>query len=213
MTKKKTVSMTENVHQYIKEQIIYGGIPPGELLNESTLAAQLEVSKTPVREALNGLRHEGLVEVIPYKGYFVKNLSLKEIRDLFEIRIVLESKAAELATIRATNQQISILKELASKRLDYNLENSKKNFLQINANFHIFIGEMTGNKKILDSIRGSINQLQPALFHDLKESSVFRMEEEHLALVAAIEERNEVKAKEIMLQQLQDSQMRILNII
>lgn len=140
MEMKKALSRTENVYRYIKDEIIYGGIQPGELLNEGILAEQLEVSKTPVREALNGLKYEGLVDVIPYKGYFVKNLSLKEIKDLFEFRIFLEGKAAELATVRATNDQIEELKELASKKIEGELLNSKKSFLQINENFHTFLG-------------------------------------------------------------------------
>jgi GntR family transcriptional regulator, rspAB operon transcriptional repressor len=211
MGKKITRSRTENVYFYIKEKIIYGEYSPGELLNEGALAIQLDVSKTPVREALNGLRHEGLVEVIPYKGYFVKKLSIKEIKDLFELRIVLETKTAELATLKANHQQITSLKELASKRLNENdLENAKKSFLKINENFHTYLGLIAGNDQITNSITSIINQLQPVLFHDVTESSVTRMFEEHLDLVNAIGERDVNLAREVMLQQLQDSQMRIM---
>ena len=118
-------------------------MPPGELLNEGDLAQQLKVSKTPVREALNGLKHDGLIEVIPYKGYFVRNLSIKEIRELFEIRIIIESKGVELATLRGTDEQIKNLKGIASNRIECELEISKKSFLQMNENFHTYIGSMT----------------------------------------------------------------------
>jgi len=143
LAKSKTISRTENVYRYIREKIIYGDLPPGELLNEGDLAQQLKVSKTPVREALNGLKHDGLIEVIPYKGYFVRNLSIKEIRELFEIRIIIESKGVELATLRGTDEQIKNLKGIASNRIECELEISKKSFLQMNENFHTYIGSMT----------------------------------------------------------------------
>lgn len=182
-------------------------------MNEGILAEQLNVSKTPVREALNGLKHEGLVEVIPYKGYFVKNLSIKEIKDLFEMRIILETKAVELATTRATQKQLTILTDLASKQLNDELENSKKSFMQINENFHTYIGTITGNEKITSLIKSTIDQLQPALFHDVKEISVTRMIEEHLLLVKAMKERDMKLASTIMLNHLQDSQIRITNFL
>lgn len=213
MAKSKTISRTENVYRYIREKIIYGDLPPGELLNEGDLAQQLKVSKTPVREALNGLKHDGLIEVIPYKGYFVRNLSIKEIRELFEIRIIIESKGVELATLRGTDEQIKNLKGIASNRIECELEISKKSFLQMNENFHTYIGSMTGNDKITNLIKNAIHQLQPALFFDVRQSSVTRMMEEHLALVKAIENRDEKKAGNIMQEQLMNSQMRIINLI
>jgi len=213
LAKSKTISRTENVYRYIREKIIYGDLPPGELLNEGDLAQQLKVSKTPVREALNGLKHDGLIEVIPYKGYFVRNLSIKEIRELFEIRIIIESKGVELATLRGTDEQIKNLKGIASNRIECELEISKKSFLQMNENFHTYIGSMTGNDKITNLIKNAIHQLQPALFFDVRQSSVTRMMEEHLALVKAIENRDEKKAGNIMQEQLMNSQMRIINLI
>jgi DNA-binding GntR family transcriptional regulator len=129
----KQKSRPESVYQYLKEKIIYDEFPPGTLLREGELATELEVSKTPVREALNGLKYEGLVEVIPYKGYIVSQLSFQDLKDLFELRIIFETAAVELAIQNITNKQFEQLKKLAVKEFNVDSNEARKEFMKINA--------------------------------------------------------------------------------
>jgi DNA-binding GntR family transcriptional regulator len=85
------------VYELLKDRIVTNELKPQEYLNEQLIARDLGVSKTPVREALQRLEHERLVVIIPNKGTFVANVTIDRIRELFEIREILECAAARLA--------------------------------------------------------------------------------------------------------------------
>jgi DNA-binding GntR family transcriptional regulator len=208
----KNQSRAESVYQYLKEKIIYDEYPPGTFLREGELATELEVSKTPVREALNGLKYEGLVEVIPYKGYIVSQLSFQELKDLFELRIILETAAVELVIQNITKNQLEQLKKLAVKRFDVDSEEARKEFMKINAEFHSFLGEVSGNKQLGNLLKSIIQKLQRGLFQALKESNLKVMVEEHLDIVNAIETKDESTAKRIVAKHARDSHVNILSI-
>lgn len=210
----KMLSRAETVYEQIKDQIIYGRLEAGTLLNEGTLAAELHVSKTPVREALNRLKYEKLVEVVPYRGYFVSSLSVRELRDLIELRIILELSAAELAIQRANEAQVENLIALAKKgNVDMSSEEARKEFMKINADFHGYIAELSGNQQLIALAKQTIQSLQRVLFLDLNDTRLPTMKEEHLEIAQFIKERNDNKVKGAMLRHLQDSQFRILNLL
>ena len=89
------------------------------MLFEGELAERFGVSKTPVREALSMLRARGFVEVIPYKGYLVSQISLADVQDLFEARIVLEEAIAGLAAERINDETVGSLEEMACADLTF----------------------------------------------------------------------------------------------
>ena len=92
---KSTLSKT--AYLTLQEAIINNEFKPGEILSENMLADMLKMSRTPIREALKELKSDDLVQLIPGTGIFVKELSEKELRDLFDVRIALECLAAESA--------------------------------------------------------------------------------------------------------------------
>lgn len=83
-------SLKEKVYEILKEMIISGKLKYNERIEEDALATSLEVSRTPVREAINKLEQEGWINIIPRRGMFVSNVSLKEINDIFQVRLNLE---------------------------------------------------------------------------------------------------------------------------
>ncbi|WP_053362587.1 GntR family transcriptional regulator [Bacillus sp. FJAT-27251] len=208
----KQLSMAETVYQTIKQKIIYVEYAPGTLIREGELASELGISKTPVREALNGLKHEGLIEVIPYKGYLVSQLSFQELRDLFELRIILETVSSKLAIQRITKSQLDYFKRLAQKKFNIDSDDARKEFMRVNADFHCYLGEMSGNKQLADQLTSIVQKLQRGLFLASKVSSLNEMEEEHLELVDAIEMKNEARAKRLITKHIQDSQKNIFNL-
>lgn len=208
----KQKSRAESVYQYLKQKIIYDELPPGTFLREGELAAELEVSKTPVREALNGLKFEGLVDVIPYKGYMVSQFSFQELKDLFELRIILEKACVELAIQNITKSQLERFKELALREFDVDSVEARKEFMKVNIGFHSYLGEVSGNKQLAALLESTIQKLQRGLFQALKESSLKTMVEEHLQIVKAIEEKDESLAKSIVTKHARDSHFNILTI-
>jgi DNA-binding GntR family transcriptional regulator len=86
----------------LREAIVGNLLPPGERLTEVSLAARLGVSRTPVREAFSQLEREGLVTVVPRVGVFVREVSVRDVEEIYTVRAALESLAVELATARRT---------------------------------------------------------------------------------------------------------------
>ena len=84
----------DHVYEKIQERILSGAIPKGSRLAENVLAKELGVSRTPVREALSRLVHEGIAEHVPNDGVFLRRPTLKDIEDIYDLRIVLECHAA-----------------------------------------------------------------------------------------------------------------------
>ena len=80
----------ERLYQEIKRDILSGVFRMGDRLPVEALAAQHRVSKTPVREALSSLEHEGLVQIVPRVGYFVAQLTVQDVQELFQLRLILE---------------------------------------------------------------------------------------------------------------------------
>ena len=97
------------VFENLRGAIVEGRLKPGERLMEVQLAEQLGVSRTPVREAIRKLELEGLVVMLPRKGAYVANMSLKDLIDVLEIRASLEGLAASLAAERITDEDIKKL--------------------------------------------------------------------------------------------------------
>lgn len=208
----KQKSRAESVYQYLMQKIIYDELSPGTLLREGELATELEVSKTPVREALNGLKFEGLVDVIPYKGYIVSQFSFQDLKDLFELRIILETASVELAIQNITKKQLEWFKELAIREFDVDSVEARKEFMKVNMDFHTYLGDVSGNKQLATLLKNTIQKLQRGLFQALKESSLKTMVEEHLQIVEAIEMKNESLAKSIVTKHTRDSHLNILSI-
>jgi DNA-binding GntR family transcriptional regulator len=96
-------SLADQAYFRIRELIVTLELPPGSLVSERELMERLELGRTPVREALRALAHEGLVEVFPRRGMFVSSVDVRDLAGLSEVRITLESRAARLAAERATD--------------------------------------------------------------------------------------------------------------
>ena len=105
-------SAAARVYRILKERILMCDYPPGSSLNEGRLAEQLEVSKTPIREALAMLVHEGFVEVLPRQGYRVTDLTIADVQEIFNLRLLLEPAAAGMAAEHATAEQLQALRAL-----------------------------------------------------------------------------------------------------
>ncbi|RME99457.1 MAG: GntR family transcriptional regulator, partial [Chloroflexi bacterium] len=92
----ETGTLTDRVYETIKQKILSGEFADGERLNLTELARQLNVSNSPLREAMSRLEKVGLVRVVPYRGPFVRSLSPLDVTEIFDVRIALETLAVRL---------------------------------------------------------------------------------------------------------------------
>lgn len=115
-----TQPIRETVYQQLKLAVLTGAFAAGERLLEHDIAKKLQVSRTPVREALKRLEAEGLLEALPKQGLAVKEYSHDDIREIYMIREALECLAAEFAAINATDADVALLEGLVEEmdRLD-----------------------------------------------------------------------------------------------
>lgn len=104
-------SLGQHVFEHLREAIIRGEMAPGDRLVESRLAGALDISRTPVREAIHKLEREGLLEKLPRGGFAVVNLTREDIEETFGIRCVLESYAARLAAANCREEELLPLEE------------------------------------------------------------------------------------------------------
>lgn len=104
-------SLSARVYNHIRDGILAGTFAKGDELKEKNIGDELGVSRTPVREALRQLELEGLVSIIPNKGAFVEGVSTDDIRDIYEIRALLEGLCARWAATRISDEMMAAMEE------------------------------------------------------------------------------------------------------
>jgi DNA-binding GntR family transcriptional regulator len=108
-------SLQQQIHDRLLGRILRRELEPGERISPPVIAAAMGVSITPVRDAVNQMAAEGLVTVTPRRGTVVSPVSIRDIEELYEIRLMLEPQAAEVAASRATPAEIAHVQELAER--------------------------------------------------------------------------------------------------
>jgi len=158
--KKEPKVIAQEVAADIKSAIVNGMIKPGEKINETQIARDMGISRSPVREALQMLKKEGVVVSIPYKGTFVNLLGKKDIEDIYIIRGLLEAYAIEKVI---ENKNEKILKCLRKNVEDIEKDVEKKHLKELVGNdieFHRNICNFSGNKKLIDIWEGFQMQIE-----------------------------------------------------
>lgn len=132
--------MAERAYASLKRDIIRCHLRPGDVIVEAWLAQRYGMSKTPVREAINALRREGLVVVVPRRGTFVKPTDLGDLQDTYRLRRLLEPEAAVLAAQRADAEDLDRLDALSAATVAANASRPDRN--EANRLLHVAIAEV-----------------------------------------------------------------------
>ena len=155
--------LRERIMEQLREDIVTHRLNAGEQLQESQLATRFEVSRTPIREALQQLEREGIVEYTRNVGAVVKKITISDIGDLFEIAAVLECHAVKLVSERGVSEgEASLLRELHSEMLACA---HRKDFIAweaANRNFHDFFLDNCGNQALRDIVNNLRNKMYMA---------------------------------------------------
>ena len=200
------------VFNTLRQAIITGEFAPGERLMEISLANRLGVSRTPVREAIRKLELEGLVIMIPRKGAQVAKITEKNLKDVIEIRTVLEEFAAVLACERIDQNGIRDLRQ-AHEDFIRSVENGDiLDIVDKDETFHDTIFRATNNDRlisIINNLREQFYRYRMEYVKDIRQRS--NLVEEHRELLNAITNRDSVKAKELMRTHLLNQQQEVIN--
>ena len=179
--------LREVVCEALRDAITKGILKPGERLMEIQLAEELGVSRTPVREAIRKLELEGYVIMMPRRGTYVANLSIRDVNEVFEIRTSLESLASGLAAERITVEELDNLQRLLVQIGIYIEKNDMEKIVETDTAFHGLLYQASRNQRLA----GIISNLREQLTQFRKTSMSFpgRLKEtleEHRAIVEAI---------------------------
>jgi GntR family transcriptional regulator, rspAB operon transcriptional repressor len=206
-------SLHERVYQKIKSDILLGLYHPGEKLDVNGLAGQYGVSRTPVRDALHVLQREGLVEVLPRVGYFTSRITIKDIEDVFQLRLIVETASAELAAARISVEGLAYLERLGSRYVAGDVQ-SYREFLAENREFHHRVALASGNRLLAQVVDGLLNQMQRMLVLrlDLRDNAD-EMLAEHGRLLSALRARDSAGARELMADALRNAQEAVMQSI
>jgi DNA-binding GntR family transcriptional regulator len=182
-------SLTSETHKRLRAEIIRGSIRPNERLIAADLAERLNISRTPVREALQLLEAEGLVVALR-RGYMVREHTSEEIREIYEIRAALEGMAARLATARASDDAVTGI--AAIKAHDDTLASADPvRLVDLNTQFHAAIVAACSNERL-----GRLNRRNSEHFFNYRIAALYSEEEAlaavrgHARILAALRDRD-----------------------
>lgn len=132
------VSVVDSLCVDIKKSILSGKYPPGTVLRQEELAQQYNVSRVPLREAFSRLEAEGYLLLRPRRGYSVASLNPEEISEIFDLRMVIESHAAQIATLNRTQDDIRAVEDVVARMeaLDPALSDYHGQWCDLNREFH-----------------------------------------------------------------------------
>lgn len=199
------------VFQTLRSAILTGELKPGERLMEIHLAAELGVSRTPIREAIHKLELEGLVTMIPRRGAQVAQISEKGLKDVLEVRRSLDILCAELACERITDEAKESLKKACDAFEEATLTKDATVIASADVAFHNIVIEATGNERLVAMINNLAEQMYRYRFEYIKEESGHkRLISEHRALMQAIFENDAEGAKKAAGEHIDNQEASIL---
>jgi DNA-binding GntR family transcriptional regulator len=209
--RKRRSALGGPIHAALRRQIITGQIRPGDRLVEGELARAWGVSKSPLREALKALQHEGLVEAVPRRGYVITPITVKQVQDLFDLRLILEREGAARAATTASAAYLEELEALVGDPYVIGDVESQNRFLTVNKQFHLAVARATGNQRVVNLLDRLLDELE-RLFHlglDVRDRADVLVQE-HRDLIAAINARDSARAAAVMEAQIENARQMVL---
>ncbi len=191
----------ERVYDDLREAIIGGEYTPGERLRTEALAERFGTSRTPVREALVLLEGDGLVELEPRRGAVVRSFDAADLVDLYEVRAILEARAAQLAALRLTREDLDVL-DATCDRAESVAGSGKvaiETLIASNDEFHRVIVEASGSARLTAALRtvaGIPRPFKAAFWKNGAERT--RSLSAHREIVAALRSRSAERAESAM---------------
>ncbi len=184
-------SMGQYVFENLKKTIISGRISPGQRLIESRIADALDISRTPVREAIHKLEREGYLKKLPRGGFAVLGMSREDIEETFGIRSVLESYAARLAAIKHKEEELEPLEAKAEKYLVCLNRGEMDALPKINTEFHDLLYVMSRSpklEKMISDLKDQIYRFRQIILKNKK--MAIKSHKDHKLMLESIRKRD-----------------------
>lgn len=183
----KPLSLGDIAYEEIKLRIITCALRPGEYVNENILSQELGLGRTPVHQALNRLMLQGMVEVIPRKGVIIKPISLDDIVQAAEVRLINEREAAALAAERITGEEIEAMERVLERSDKARRDNDVMQLMLQDREFHILLANATRNSILAEILKNLHERSLRVWFISLNAPDhLLRVHGEHEGIVEAL---------------------------
>jgi DNA-binding GntR family transcriptional regulator len=203
----------DGVYDKIRADILTCALAPGAIIQEKDLAARYAVSKSPVRDALLRLQEQGLIEVLPRRGYRVQPISLSDAKELYETRILLEKSCIKRAIETASEATLMALDQFRTTDATDQLAE----WVAYNRDFHRAIADASGNARLAKMTQDVIDQFDRLTFVGVSEApsgaSADKLMKEHRDIIDAIQAREKTKAARLIAAHVSKSQRRLFNVL
>ena len=194
MARLQREKLSNQIYAVLKDMIADHRFQPGARLNIESIARELDVSRTPVWEAVRRLEQEGLIENIPNRGVFMSSLTAEKALDLYAVREILEGMAARLAATRIDDGALEAMAQCILKQREVIENQDILAYSKLDFAFHATVYDACGNewlKELLETIK---NKMRPLTLHMHPDFST--LIDQHAILLHALQERDPEKAEE-----------------
>lgn len=200
-------TLSAQVYERIREAIVQQVLPAGKRIDQNKLAEDLQVSLVPVREAMKTLEGDGLVSIIPRRGAFVTEISLKDLADLYFARQIIEGEATYHAVRAMSESDFEIMETLIHQMRGATHHDDLHEFMRLNRIFHMTIYESLNNSHISQTIQSLWERSEIYRFRFLFIShSMDSIHAEHEAILHACRHRDQQNAKDLAKQHIANTQ-------
>jgi DNA-binding GntR family transcriptional regulator len=203
----------DGVYDNIRADILACILAPGARIHENDLAARYQVSKSPVRDALLRLQVEGLIEVLPRKGYRVRPISINDVGELYEMRLLLEKACVRRAITEASDEVLAALDIFRTTDHAGDLAT----WVRYNRQFHRAIAAAAGNERLAKAAAEVIDQFDRLTFVGVAtvstDGDTDRLAAEHGALIDAIQARDKGRASRLITDHIKLSRKRVFDVL
>jgi GntR family transcriptional regulator, rspAB operon transcriptional repressor len=207
-----TSTLSEKVYGAFKRDIIHGVYQPGESLSEKDLAIRYKGSRTPVREAAVRLQNERLLSIVTNRGYFVSQIGIQDVNDIYEFRAAVEGACAELAAQKSSgNGSIEKLEQLAQTTYKVDDHASYVRFIEADTEFHMGIALVTRNPLLIRAVADMRSQMERIMFAAIDGGYYGELPmREHCDIIEAIQNRDPQLARKRMCDHIYISKDKVL---
>ncbi len=188
----------EQIYERVKSMAMTFEIRPGERVNEVEIAKSLNVSRTPLREALNRLMVEGFLTREPNRGFIGRPLDAKQVFDLYELRRALETSIVAIACERASDEDLAGLERFVKASKDRPEDANAASLLALDEQFHERVAALTRNGEMVRALKSINARIHYFRWINMKNGRRRHTQQEHLKIVRAMKARDARAAQELV---------------
>lgn len=212
--RKPAASLTERTYDLLRRDILSCALEPGSEVSEADIAKRLNVSKTPVREALGRLKVEGFVKTFPRRGYQITPLTIADMDELFDVRSIVEAGCGALAAERISEDELDRLEELADASYDPSASASLDKFISVNRDFHLAIARATGNERLYELAFKQLAELERFFYIGARKRDLnTEVNLDHHRIVEVLRKRDPAAARRKMIEHTEATRSGLFEVI